>query len=95
MKPVMVESRFLRHLTSFGTPGGAFLLSLAVAGDKAEVFSIGFPNENVRAAADDGADAGEGVGDDFALPKEKVRDPERGAGDGEGGCGSFDPFGAR
>lgn len=83
IKPVMVESRFLRHLTSFGTPGGAFAFCSEEdnAGDD---LSIGFPTENVR-AADDGLDAGADFGDDFGLLKEKVRgDPVAGVG-GEGG----------
>lgn len=64
IKPVMIESRFLRHLTSFGTPGGAFVFC-GEEDSADDDWSMGFPRENVRAAADDGPDAGDDFGGEF------------------------------
>mmetsp|Transcript_14911 Transcript_14911/g.28062 ORF Transcript_14911/g.28062 Transcript_14911/m.28062 type:complete len:106 (-) Transcript_14911:7082-7399(-) len=92
IKPVMVESRFLRHLTSFGTPGGAcdafWEEKDNVDDDDDDVLSIGFPKENVRAAADDELDdVGDEFGEAFGFAKEKVREDPTGDGVGGGGEG--------
>jgi len=88
MIPVMVESRFLRHLASFGTPRGTGFFALGLEGGR-WVAAWGLPNEKVRTA-----DAAVGFGRLTALPSEKVLRVFTGLASA-GAFGGFVPFAAR